>query len=128
MNEGCEGGWSLFNGYLAENGHLVSEECAPYRGSTSGDSCKNYASCKPIAKVEDSYYIELSNSANHVNELKIMKEMLRNGPVVGEFKAPNKFRYYDKGILADDEGQPDGTASVQTSEVLTDSSFVQIAD
>jgi len=57
-----------------------------------------------------------------------MKEMLRNGPVVGEFKAPNKFRYYDKGILADDEGQPDGTASVQTSEVLTDSSFVQIAD
>jgi len=129
MNEGCEGGWSLFNGYLAENGHLVSEECAPYRGSTSGDSCKNYAGCKPIAKVEDSYYIEVSNSANHVNELKIMKEMLRNGPVVGEFKAPNKFRYYDKGILADDEGQqPDGTTSVQTSEALTDSTFVQIAD
>lgn len=25
MNEGCEGGWPLFNGYLAENGYLVSE-------------------------------------------------------------------------------------------------------
>ena len=29
--------------------------------------------------------------------------MIRNGPVVGEFKAPAKFRYYDKGILADDD-------------------------
>jgi hypothetical protein len=31
-----------------------------------------------------------------------MKEILRNGPVVGEFKAPNRFRYYSAGILIDD--------------------------
>ena len=104
MNEGCEGGWSVFNGYLAENGHLVSEQCAPYRGSTNGDSCKNYSQCPAIAKVESSYYLEVSNSENSISEHKIMKEMMRNGPVVGEFKAPNKFRYYDKGILADDGG------------------------
>jgi len=30
MTEGCEGGWPHFNAYFAENGHLVSEECAPY--------------------------------------------------------------------------------------------------
>lgn len=30
MNEGCEGGWPHFNVFLAENGHLVTEECAPY--------------------------------------------------------------------------------------------------
>lgn len=30
MNEGCDGGWSFFHGYLAENGYLVSEKCAPY--------------------------------------------------------------------------------------------------
>ena len=29
LNEGCDGGWSFFHGYLAENGHLVSEDCAP---------------------------------------------------------------------------------------------------
>jgi len=34
-----------------------------------------------------------------MSDKKIMKEILRNGPVIGEFKAPNKFRYYDKGIL-----------------------------
>lgn len=36
MNEGCDGGWSFFNGYLAENGHLVSENCAPYLAKTKG--------------------------------------------------------------------------------------------
>ena len=117
MNEGCEGGWSVFNGYLAENGHLVSESCAPYRGSTNGDSCKNYKKCQPIAKVENSYYIEVSNSENQINEFKIMKEMIRNGPVVGEFKAPNKFRYYDKGILADDGGS-EGSSNLQLDSTL----------
>ena len=34
LNEGCEGGWPIFNGYLAENGYLISEECAPYLGKT----------------------------------------------------------------------------------------------
>jgi hypothetical protein len=26
-----------------------------------------------------------------------------NGPVVGDFKAPNRFRYYDAGILIEDD-------------------------
>jgi len=89
----------MFNGYFAENGHLVSEECAPYQGHTKGDKCKNYSACKPVAKVEDSYYVEVSNTEDHVNENKIMKEMLRNGPVVGEFKAPAHFKTYESGIL-----------------------------
>lgn len=38
-----------------------------------------------------------------VDEKLIQKEMLRNGPVVGEFKAPNKFRYYNNGILIDED-------------------------
>ena len=25
LNEGCDGGWSFFHGFLAENGYLVSE-------------------------------------------------------------------------------------------------------
>lgn len=37
MNEGCDGGWSFFHGYLAENGHMVDETCAPYLGKTKGE-------------------------------------------------------------------------------------------
>jgi hypothetical protein len=39
MNEGCDGGWSFFHGYLAENGYMVSEQCAPYLAKTKGMSC-----------------------------------------------------------------------------------------
>jgi len=51
LNEGCEGGWAMFNGFLAENAHLVSEKCAPYKGTTKKDKCGNYTQCDPIAKV-----------------------------------------------------------------------------
>ena len=37
MNEGCGGGWPHFSVFFAENGHVVSEECAPYKASTKGE-------------------------------------------------------------------------------------------
>lgn len=52
LNEGCDGGWSFFHGFLAENGYMVSEKCAPYKAKTKNDHCKNYEHCKPIAKVK----------------------------------------------------------------------------
>lgn len=58
----------MFNGFFAENGHLVSEQCAPYKGTTRGDKCGNYAACPAVARVEDSYYIEVSNTEDAVNE------------------------------------------------------------
>jgi len=42
MNEACDGGWPHFNVFLAENAHLVSEDCAPYKGKSKGDQCGNY--------------------------------------------------------------------------------------
>jgi len=54
----------------------------------------------------------VSAAAEKIDEQKIRKEILRNGPVVGEFKAPNKFRYYDKGVLVD-EARPANSANVQ---------------
>ena len=105
----------MFNGYLAENGNFVTEECGPYRGTNSGDSCKYYEKCAPVAKLEDSYFIEASQTSTKVNEEKIQKEILRNGAVVGEFKAPNRFRYYDKGILID-EDKPANSGLIQLEE------------
>ena len=60
-----------------------------------------------------------------VNEEKIQKEILRNGAVVGEFKAPNRFRYYDKGILID-EDKPGNSGLVQLDESMEVE--VEIAD
>ena len=66
----------MFNGFLAENGHLVTEECAPYRGSTIGDRCKYYEKCSAAAKVDSSYFIQVSPSEEKVDQRKIMKEIL----------------------------------------------------
>jgi hypothetical protein len=45
MNEGCEGGWPHFNVYFAENGYLVGEKCAPYKGTTKGGKCSDFKDC-----------------------------------------------------------------------------------
>ena len=57
LNEGCEGGWSILNGYWAENAYLVDEDCAPYKSKTKGIACSKYQSCPPIAKVKSSYFL-----------------------------------------------------------------------
>ena len=57
MNEGCDGGWGIMNGYFAENANLVSEKCAPYKARTKNDDCSNYKQCEPVAKIKKSYYL-----------------------------------------------------------------------
>jgi len=68
LNEGCEGGWAMFNGYFAENAHLITQDCGPYRGSTNGDKCKFYQQCPAYAKISDSQFVEMSMTENSVNE------------------------------------------------------------
>ena len=76
----------MFNGYLIENGHFVDEKCGPYRGSTNGDSCKFYEKCGAVAKVTDSYFVQVSQTeVGGVNEKLIQKEILHGGAVIGEF-------------------------------------------
>ena len=48
MNEACDGGWPHFNVFLAENAHLVAEDCAPYKGKTKGAKNKCTISGIPI--------------------------------------------------------------------------------
>jgi len=82
---------------------MVEESCAPYQGTTKGQKCKNFSNCKPVAKVTGSYFIQNDNQQVKVDDKLIQKEILRNGPVVGEFKAPNHFRYYNGGVLVDED-------------------------
>lgn len=89
MNEGCDGGWSIFHGFLAENGHLISETCGPYQASTKGKKCSDFRDCPAIAKVKKSYYVGGYNFMPSVAD--IQKEMLMNGPLVTEFKCDDAF-------------------------------------
>lgn len=100
LNEGCDGGWSFFHGYLAENGYLVTEQCAPYLAKTKGEHCGNYRHCKPKAKVQDSYFV--GGGYGESSEKKMMKEILRNGIVNGELNVPRVFSFYQQGILSND--------------------------
>ena len=100
MNEGCDGGWPFFHGYLAENGHMVTEECAPYKGKTKGDSCSNYASCEPHSKMQNTYFV--GKGYGDSTEKNMMKEILRNGIVNGELQCPKVFSMYNEGIMTQD--------------------------
>lgn len=99
MNEGCDGGWPHFNVFMSENGHLVSEECAPYIHRTKGDDCRNYQQCKPVAKVQKSYFV--GGGWGNTSEKKMMKEIMRNGPINGDFQAPSMFSIYKEGIFSE---------------------------
>ena len=94
MTEGCQGGWALLDGFLSENGGVVSEECAPYKGTTKGQQCSKFSSCQPVAKVKRSYQL------SQPSEESIKKEILRNGMVVTDWYAPNYLKSYQSGIFA----------------------------
>ena len=89
MNEGCSGGWAIFNGFLAENGHFISEECGPYKAKTKGERCSNYKECPAISKLSKSYYVGGYNFAPHVKD--IQKDLMMYGPLVTEFAADDYF-------------------------------------
>ena len=100
MNEGCDGGWSFFHGYMTENGHMVSEKCAPYMSKTKGLTCGQYKNCSTEAKVEKSYFI--GGAYGESSEKKMMKEILHRGIVNGELNVPRVFSFYQQGILSND--------------------------
>lgn len=100
LNEGCDGGWSFYHGYLLENGHMVSEECAPYQAKTKGIKCKDFAHCPPVARVHSSYFI--GGAYGESTEKRMMKEMLKNGILNGELNVPQVFSFYQSGILSND--------------------------
>jgi len=99
MNEGCDGGWPHFNIILAENANLVSEQCAPYKQVTKGDQCHHYEQCAPKAKIAQSY--QVGGGWGATSERRLMKEILRNGPINGDFQAPRIFAIYRDGIFSE---------------------------
>ena len=97
MNEGCDGGWPFFHGFLGENGYLVTEECAPYKGKTKGETCGAYEQCPGHAKIAKTYFV--GKGYGDASEAKMMKEIIRNGAVNGELQCPHIFGMYQSGIM-----------------------------
>ena len=84
---------------MFEQGHLVSEECAPFKSKTFGDKCGNYKDCKKIAKINKSYWVG-GSYMDPINELQIRQELLMNGPIATNMAADDEnFVPYKKGIL-----------------------------
>lgn len=83
LTEGCEGGWPHFHAYFAENGYLVGEKCAPYKGLTKGQHCSQFKDCAPVAKISKSY--DVGGAYGQTSENHMMKEILRNGVLNTEF-------------------------------------------
>ena len=89
MNEGCHGGWGLFNGFFLENYYTTDEDCAPYKAVTNFGECPNYEHCPKVAKAGKTYYI--GGHYGGMNELEMMKEVRANGPIYYDFMAGRPF-------------------------------------
>lgn len=79
MNDGCHGGKAHYNGFMYEKGHLVAEQCAPFKFKQYKDHCGNYKNCPAIAKVNHTYWVGDYNT--QPTELQIQQDLLMYGPV-----------------------------------------------
>jgi hypothetical protein len=100
MNEGCHGGWGIFNGMFLEDYYTVSRDDAPYLADVEGGSCSAYASLKPRAKVLETYFI--GGHYNGMSESDMMWELRARGPFLLDFNAGKPFKLYESGILSED--------------------------
>ena len=102
MNDGCHGGQAHYHGFMYENGHLVTEECAPNKHKMFGDSCKNYAHCPKIATIKKTYWVGGDFNLTPT-ELQIQQELLMHGPVATSMMVEDqKFYAYKGGVFLQD--------------------------
>ena len=104
MNEGCQGGWSIFDGFFAENVGLFAQDCYPYSGkngqcqyqskiSTNDTDTSHWCRSNfEIAKVTKSYQVEPTETG-------IQKEILKNGMVDVTWSFPIYAQHFGTGIL-----------------------------
>lgn len=100
FTEGCDGGWPLLDGYFAETFPIPLESCVPYKASTVGASCSDYAKCKGRVRVSKSSYVGGYYGAT--SEMAMMKEIRARGPISSDINCPLGFSFYKEGIFSDD--------------------------
>jgi len=99
-NQGCEGGYPFLVGKHANEYGLVPESCVPYKASDIDcDSVRFTRSECANKRYFASNYRYVGGYYGSCNELLMMKEVMRNGPVIVAFQAPSSLFYYTGGIF-----------------------------
>jgi len=91
MNEGCKGGWGIFNGFFLEAYYATNESCGHYKGETTPGGCAEYKDCPKVAKVQETYYLGDGHYGG-MTELDMMRELRANGPFLYDFLAAGAFQ------------------------------------
>jgi hypothetical protein len=86
MNEGCNGGWPLLNGFFAESTGIPLEGCAPYKASNGKSKCSDYKECDNVVQVEKTYYV--GGFYGNASEATMMKELRCRGPIIADLEVP----------------------------------------
>lgn len=93
LTEGCNGGWGILQGYFAQQGGVMPESCAMYKGGET--KCSSHSICEPVARV---------TKVEHWfpnGEDDIKRELLLNGAVQTSWNPPAAFEAYSSGVLRD---------------------------
>ena len=80
-----------------ESYYTVSENDAPHKAKTKEFECSDYRGKKPVASVEDTYYI--GGGYGMMTEETLMAEIRARGPVLYDFNAGYEFMTYHSGVL-----------------------------
>jgi len=96
-NQGCDGGYSYLALKFGNEVELVPESCFPYKRVTG--NCNDRCSVDNLNKVyKVKNYRYLGGSYGKCTEYEIMKDVLKNGPVVVSFEPDYLFMHYKSGI------------------------------
>jgi hypothetical protein len=90
MNEGCHGGWGIFNGIFQETYYTVARNDAPYTADTEFGACSKYKDKKPRAKVNKTYFVGKGHYGG-MSEKDMMWELRARGPYLFDFNAGSAF-------------------------------------
>jgi len=109
-NQGCEGGYPFLVGKHAEEYGLVPEACVPYKASDIACDDVQFTSAKCAhQRYFAKKYHYVGGYYGSCNELLMMKEIMKGGPVIVAFQAPSSLFYYSGGIFTGPPPKREGT-------------------
>jgi cathepsin C len=98
-NQGCEGGYPFLVGKFGEDIGFVPEYCQPYTGAD--DACTvNCPADKPLKVYHATGYGYVGGYYGACNEVAMMEEIYKHGPVVVAINAPPDLFYYSGGVYS----------------------------
>lgn len=105
-NQGCDGGYPFLLSHHAATHGIFPESCLAYTGSDT--TCPASIPCDDSQRhfVEDGSFGYVGGYYGACNELDMMHEIYRHGPIMVAFEAPQSLFYYESGIFECTTEQP----------------------